>query len=56
MAYGDYPDLSQIQRALVIKLRHLGDVLLTTPVFSTLKRALPHVEIDAYVYREAVPV
>jgi heptosyltransferase III len=56
MTYGAYPDLSRVQRALVVKLRHLGDVLLTTPVFSVLKRALPQVEIDAYLYREGGPL
>ena len=56
MAYGDYPDLSNIKRVLVIKLRHLGDVLLTTPVFSLLKKRLPNAEIDAYIYKEAVPM
>lgn len=50
-AYGDYPDLSQVKRVLVVKLRHLGDVLLTTPLFSVLKKFLPSAEIDAYIYR-----
>ena len=44
--------LSQVRRALVIKLRHHGDVLLTSPVFSVLKQAAPHVEIDALVYAD----
>ncbi|MFL6622669.1 MAG: putative lipopolysaccharide heptosyltransferase III, partial [Sulfurifustis sp.] len=35
-----------------MKLRHHGDVLLTAPVFSVLKRYAPHVEIDALVYGE----
>ncbi|HEX6267078.1 MAG TPA: putative lipopolysaccharide heptosyltransferase III [Burkholderiales bacterium] len=37
---------------LVVKLRHHGDVLLTTPVLSTLKRHFPHLEVDALVYAE----
>ena len=37
------------QRILVIKLDHLGDVLLATPVFSNLRRAFPEAEIDALV-------
>ena len=48
--------LPDISRALVTKLRHHGDVLLASPVFSTLKRAAPHVEIDALVYRETAPM
>lgn len=56
MTYGDYPDLSKVQKILIIKLRHLGDVLLTAPVFASLKRALPKAEIDAYIYEEAKPM
>lgn len=56
MGYGNYPDLQSIKRVLVIKLRHLGDVLLTTPVFSALKKRLPHARIDAYIYKEAAPM
>jgi heptosyltransferase-3 len=52
MGYGNYPDLSLVKKVLVIKLRHFGDVLLTTPVFSVLKKTLPNAEIDAYVYKE----
>lgn len=48
----DAVDLAAIQRALVIKLRHHGDVLLTSPVFSVLKANAPHIEIDALVYRD----
>ncbi len=51
-AVADAVDLRQIHSALVIKLRHHGDVLLTAPVFSTLKRLAPHLELDALVYRE----
>ena len=56
MTYGNYPDLSQVKKALVIKLRHHGDVLLTSPVFSNLAAAIPGVEIDAMVYEETVPM
>lgn len=54
MHYGpiDAIDISRLQRALVIQLRHHGDVLLTSPVFTVLKRRLPGVEIDALVYAE----
>jgi heptosyltransferase-3 len=49
---GDAPDLARIKRVLVIKLRHHGDVLLTSPVFSLLKARAPHAEIDALVYAD----
>ena len=52
----DAVPLSEIRRALVTKLRHHGDVLLASPVFSTLARAAPHVEIDALVYAETAPM
>jgi heptosyltransferase-3 len=44
--------LEQINNALVIKLRHHGDVLLSSPVFSVLKAHAPHVRVDALVYAE----
>lgn len=53
MSYGVFPDLSNVKKVLLIKLRHLGDVLLTTPLFHCLKEALPHASIDAYVYEES---
>jgi heptosyltransferase-3 len=52
----DAIDLSRVRRVLVIKLRHHGDVLLTSPVFTALQRAAPHAEIDALVYRETAPM
>ncbi len=36
-------------RIVVIKLRHIGDVLLTSPVFNTLKKNFPDSEIFALV-------
>jgi heptosyltransferase-3 len=41
---------NQIQRVLVTKLRHHGDVLLASPVFQVLKNHAPHLEIDALVF------
>ncbi len=35
------------KRILVVKLDHIGDVLLATPVFSNLRRAYPDAEIHA---------
>ena len=49
---GDFIDLTTIRRALVVKLRHHGDVLLTSPVFTVLKNHAPHIEIDALVYAD----
>ena len=48
----DAIDLKSVRRALVIKLRHHGDVLLTSPVFQTLKNHAPQIEIDALVYHD----
>ncbi|WP_305909990.1 putative lipopolysaccharide heptosyltransferase III [Methylomarinum sp. Ch1-1] len=48
----DVIDFKRIKRILVIKLQHLGDVLLTTPIYSVLKQQYPHVEIDALIYQE----
>ena len=42
------PETAPLKRALVIKLRHHGDVLLTTPVFATL--TAHGIEADALVY------
>jgi len=51
-AVADAIDPAGIRRVLVIKLRHHGDVLLASPVFTVLKRAAPHAQVDALVYRE----
>ena len=48
----DPVDLGLVHRALVTKLRHHGDVLLASPVFTVLGRAAPAAEIDALVYAE----
>src|SRR5437899_13094882 len=54
MHYGpaDAIDVSGLRRALVIQLRHHGDVLLTSPVFTVLKNHAPALETDALVYAE----
>jgi heptosyltransferase-3 len=44
--------LAGLRRALVIKLRHHGDVLLASPVLSVLKNHAPQLDIDALVYAE----
>lgn len=50
------PTCGEFSRALVIKLRHHGDVLLTSPVFTALKQAMPACDIDALVYAETAPM
>lgn len=52
----DSIDFSLIHHVLIIKLQHLGDVLITTPVFSSLKKNHPHLKIDALVYAETQPM
>jgi heptosyltransferase-3 len=52
----DRVDLQGVRRVLVTKLRHHGDVLLASPVFSVLKNHAPQVEIDALVYADTAPV
>jgi len=48
----DAVDLQRVRRVLVTKLRHHGDVLLSSPVFTVLKAHAPHLEIDALVYAD----
>ena len=44
------------KRILVIKMRFHGDMLLTTPVVSTLKRNYPEACIDMLLYKDTVPI
>jgi heptosyltransferase-3 len=48
----DVLPLHELRRALVIKLRHHGDVLLASPVLSVLKSRAPQIAIDALVYAD----
>lgn len=48
----DAIDPAALHRVLIIKLRHHGDVLLTSPVLSCLKAAAPQCEIDALVFAD----
>ena len=48
----DAINLSSVRRALVVKLRHHGDVLLASPVIGLLRERAPHVEVDALVYAD----
>ena len=43
-------------RILVCKLRHHGDVLLSSPVFTAIKNRFPDAKIDAYIYEETHPM
>ena len=53
---GDAVPLGQVRRALVITLRHHGDVLLASPVISVLKNHAPALEIDALAYVDTAPM
>ncbi len=44
------------KKILIIKLRHHGDVLLTTPLFRVCRDAFPQVQVDALVYQETCPL
>ena len=48
----DAVNLASVRRALVVKLRHHGDVLLASPVFQVLRNRAPHLEVDALVYAD----
>ena len=50
----DAVPLGECRRALVIKLRHHGDVLLAAPVISVLKAR--GIEVDALVYDDTAPM
>ncbi|HUQ74164.1 MAG TPA: putative lipopolysaccharide heptosyltransferase III [Burkholderiales bacterium] len=52
----DAVPLGECARALVVKLRHHGDVLLASPVLNALKAHAPGMEIDALVYDETAPM
>jgi heptosyltransferase-3 len=52
----DAVPLGECSRALVIKLRHHGDVLLASPVLGALKARAPKLEIDALVYDDTAPM
>src|SRR5436190_10197930 len=52
----DAVPLGECTRALVVKLRHHGDVLLAAPVLSVLKAHAPRLEIDTLVYEDTGPM
>ena len=44
--------MNEFKRILIIKFRHHGDVLLTSPLFSILRERYPNAQIDALVFAE----
>ena len=52
----DAVPLGEIAHALVVMLRHHGDVLLASPVLGVLKAHAPQVEVDALVYDDTAPM
>jgi heptosyltransferase-3 len=46
----------EIAHALIVMLRHHGDVLLASPVAAALKARAPRAEIDALVYDDTLPM
>ncbi len=52
----DAVPLGECARALVVKLRHHGDVLLAAPVLAVLKAHAPRIEVDALVYDDTAPM
>ena len=48
--------LPERPRILVITLRRLGDVLLTTPLIRTLRRGFPPATLDVLVFRGSAPI
>ena len=48
--------LPERPRILVITLRRLGDVLLTTPLIRTLRRGFPQATLDVLVFRGSAPI
>ena len=42
-------EFKDVKNILVIKLRHIGDVLLTVPVFRALRETFPGAQISALV-------
>ncbi|MGH8765650.1 MAG: hypothetical protein ACRET8_08020, partial [Burkholderiales bacterium] len=54
--FNDAIPLGEVARALVVMLRHHGDVLLAAPVLGALKAQAPHIEIDALVYDDTAPM
>ena len=48
--------LGEVAHALVVVLRHHGDVLLASPVAAALKAHAPKAEVDVLVYDDTAPM
>src|SRR6266852_7897103 len=49
-------DWSAVQRVLVVRLRSIGDTVLTTPSLFALRRFVPHAQIDIVLEDWVAPV
>ena len=49
-------DWSYVRRVLVVRLRSIGDTVLTTPSLFALRRFLPHAQIDILLEDWVAPV
>ncbi len=56
MSYTNYIDPKDIKKILVVKCRHLGDVLLSSTVFYNLKKHIPHAQVDAFIFTECLDI
>lgn len=50
------PKIEDIKKILVCIFKYHGDVLLTSPVYTALKSALPHAEIDVMLFKDTSPL
>lgn len=48
--------LSNVKKILVVRMRHLGDVLLTSPLLTCLKKAYPTAQIDVFINKDSFSV
>ena len=49
-------DLAAVRRILVIRLDHIGDVVMSRPVIRALHKKFPHAEIDLLVTEDIAPL
>lgn len=49
-------DLTNVKRVLVCIFKYHGDVLLTSPVYTALKKEMPEAKIDVYLFKETRPM
>lgn len=51
-----FPDLANIRRILVIRLDHIGDVVMSRPAVHALRKKFPHAEIHLLVTADIAPL